>query len=538
MAPNIFSPDVLLANHHFIQGGRAVDKLKQLGVRDPEQLLRDLNGGGEFGPVAKATNSGAKILPVSAFQAPTLNPYLQTEALGLARVAYTDCVELRKRIESLQIDIFNLDQVVSEFEGKTICRDNEIARLQESLNRTIATLSLRSSDIERVTLEKNRAEVHHENFGSKSSLHAVAKRTKNKVISQYWPLVFGSTAGGPPTVSAYTNVDAERRAAAGLSADLPFESAYSAIQAEASFAAESEADAIEQSLQAATNTLSSLNIENEGLLGTKRALELQIESTKQAQSVDAEIIRRKRLQFTENGAFDLRRRLQDSLVLYDELLGTLRQALFAAEYGQALLFKRRIEGFDPASETRKNRYIFADPTGIQEGDDLPSLDATWISLDMLGVYLTRAEARHRQMIQQQRYHCHTLSIDGELIDDKFEKVINLGSEDDRALASGVSRIVAFSLVNLGDPVDVRIKFSRSVVGLNGVDAAFLSALDANIEISGAFGAPIYQQPIQAFDLSCYVNRSFTGALSVRVQGAEPESAKVRLRLNFVVADER
>ncbi|MFT3717366.1 hypothetical protein [Pseudorhodoferax sp.] len=534
----IFSPDVLLSNQHWIEGDSPLKALGKWNLPDPDSFLRALQGNKGFPPIAKATTHGVSMLPASGIRPPTLNPYLQTENLSLGRLVYNDCVELRKRIESLQIDIFNLDQTLFEFEEKALCRTNDIKRLEDSLSRTESTITLRTEDIGRAENEVRRVEARLKDYGPDSATQSVTKRSADKVTLQFWPLVFGSTTGGQPTLSAYTNADAQRRSDAGLAADLPFSSTFNALSAEAIFAAKSEVDAIQQSVQLAINNLSALKAEHQALESTRAGLELQIAGLKKSHATDEEIIRRKRAQFSENGTFNLKRRLQDSLVLYDDLLGTLRQTLFAVEYGQALIFGCHIDGFDAGSQTRSNRYIFTDMSQIQPTADLPSLDETWISLDRLGLYLSQAEARYRQIIQRRRYKTQTIRVDGNLdANGDLKRAINLSERDNDNLVRKSSRIVGFSITNLGDPIDLSMKISNSFENLNDVDAEFLKGFSAELEASSLHPPPIQLQPIQVFDTSSYINRAFSGVINISAHASESESKLVRLRLNIVFADE-
>jgi hypothetical protein len=487
-------------------------------------------------------NNVLQVAPLTAIWQPLYSPFLVSENLASARAILADCFELRRRIESLQLDIFNFEQDQSDFESSAEMHADNLANIESTRVYWVAVRDRRAEELNTQQESLEAWTQFNESFGSNAPGYNTEQRTIDKVRRD-----FSSFAMAPSdrvlNFTSISNTDAASVASAGLGD--PAESTrqiHLGSRRDALRTAETERVQVDSELRRLRNQTSSLEA---GIVEAELAIQraaFEFEQATKKWALRKRLWERKRRQYGERSGIGLRRRLADSVYLYDKVTSQLRGLLHSIEFGQSVIFDLDIDGFDPKSLTLLSRYTFSarEDTPVTT-DDLfgPSV---WISMDELAGLLIDAENRQRIVLQRQRVFQNSYLFEG--VADATGRLsidLDLGKVPQVALGPKIHRrrLCSLRLINESGTCDVNL-ILKSAERFNGADLVedeldkIVRRRSASASVSGLQRADVVYMPDVLPNQAQYLNRHFDGTLSVQVVPDEVGSP-VRLRLEVVTA---
>lgn len=502
-------------------------------------------------PLSGIVQQGGKIriTVLDTLLEPGLNPFLVLENIGVARSLLSDCLELRRRIEALQLDLFNYAQESYEFEETKKLREAELARLADEVQLQDGLLAAkRKEQTAFASLIANWTEAVT-SHGADAPGHTSEHRVDRALIQSYWPLIHStSTPGnGAPELVKVSNAPYS-----ALFSGSVFDIVWAAMSSDAKRSVKFETANQRNETLRLQNEKSAIDSQIAQISAAKKIAVYDHDLAKHRNAIRDEKWRRKVMQFEANSGLGLNRRLRDSLMLYSEIFGQLRVALHAIEFGQSEILGMTIEGFDAERLDLRNRYIL-EPASTQTqsapGEDVQESfdDGIWISLDTLGSYLVQAEARMRRRAHSTHVTQSVLRLDGELGEGSAPISLEQAVGPNSALAANTRRdnILAIRILNLGDPISLRLRLQRpqpmgqyvppDLQHPNGswlpdpiwkILSNYDLALDyAYLPSTSAAVAPEVPAAVTQF-----LNRELNGLLKATVGPAEPTARKLSLRI--------
>lgn len=606
MAWQIQSPDAMLGRVQFDPDGSAqsdqaelpvlfklerslIDELRDQLVR-PRKVL-DLHP-----DVLQVTGDARQLVlkPAQAVLKPALNPYLVAENLATARTLYADCLELRRRIEALQLDLFNYSQETYEHEEDLKRQSEELAQAQKDIDLYSNLIAKAGEAKEALTKHRDAWRTATTNYGATSVDHGAEARKNNAIVLGYWPLRFTvtSTPAGANDEARFVRVSSNT-IGAGLipnysGPDLPV---WEALKATASRESALACESLDSQLRTINLDLKNHESELIRLNHLKASAEQAKKTLTDLQATRNEKWKRKAAQMTGNGSLDLARRLSETLPLYAASIKALKQAIHAVEYGQSVVFGMTGFSFDPLAKMTVYRYELSrlllkktprlqslvmptDPMVLQSQStdpiavDLTNQPAPWISLDELGGDILAAEERLRKESHACVLREASFLFAGEIPDGdrhiELTASINIpelqsaGSADGLQAISGVAgvskpkRMVAIKIINEGPPVSATFSIKTRVPKhLNRLDQyGFTMSNDARNEELKAVVGPVLSQYEFKFSAdylptatganpafmpppSMFVNRELQDKMTLNASIVSPDARQVAVRVNVL-----
>lgn len=545
MTINILSADTLISHLRF--GGTdtiATTFLKDLPQDQSwqEKLESVRNTKNKTLASFSIENDVLKVVTVETLLQPSYSPYLVSENITSARAVLADCFELRRRIESLQLDIFNFEQEDIDFNFSLVMHTDNLKNLESTRLYWLSVKERkeRELDVQQKTLE---AWISlNESVGNEADGYSATQRSSDKLLRD-----FSSFAMAPSdralSFTKITNTDTSSVTSAGL--DDPTNATiqlFSGSKRESVRSAEYERVQFDSELRRLRNQSSTF----EGaVLEVYAAIErtiFEIALVTNKWQIREKLWERKRRQYIEGSGIGLKRRLLDSLYLYDKLTAQLRSLLHSIEFGQSVIFDMTIPGFDASSLSLFSRYTFSKLNASVDKFKDPFGDGIWISLDELAGFLIDAENRQRIVLQQQYVYQTSYLFKGETdAAGDFTMDINLGSAPIFTFQpkNGRKRLCSLRLINESVPCDVALKLVSSerfaVAGLveNEIDK-FLRQYSVQLNVEAMQPADdIYMPEILPNQVE-YINRHFDGTLSISVSSNIPNSS-IQIRLEVTTA---
>lgn len=504
-------------------------------------------------PLSGIVQQGGKIqiTVLDTLLEPGLNPFLVLENIGVARSLLSDCLELRRRIETLQLDLFNYAQESYEFEESKKLRDAELARLADEVQLHDGLLAAkRKEQTAFATVIANWAEAVA-SHGADAAGHTPEHRVDRMLIQSYWPVIHSTSASDSGTPKLVKVSNATYNALFSGSGSV-FEIVWAAMSSEAKRSVKFETANQRNETLRLQNEKSAIDSQIAQITAARKIAVYEHDLAKNRNAIRDEKWRRKVAQFEANSGLGLNRRLRDSLMLYSQVFGQLRVALHAIEFGQSEILGMAIEGFDATRLDLRNRYILEPPrpqtqttasAGVQESFD----DGIWISLDTLGSYLVQAEARMRRRAHSTHVSQTVLRLDGELGEGDAPISLEQAVGPNSALAADNRRdnILAIRILNLGDPISLRLRLLRPQPmgqyippdlqhpgGSTLPDPIWkiLSRYDLALDYAYLPSTSAAIAPEVPAAVTQFLNRELNGLLKATVGRAEPTARKLSLRI--------
>jgi hypothetical protein len=258
---------------------------------------------------------------------------------------------------------------------------------------------------------------------------------------------------------------------------------------------------------------------------------------------------RKQAQANSASGLGLYRRLEFTLQLYGEVSGQLRRAVHAIEFGQAVVFGMKIEGFDPTSPTLRNRYLvssnFASGDANGTFEDAVADDGFWAPIDQLGLMLVQAEARQRAAVQRQTVWQEVIEFSGQFGSSgkaSLTKDLTRGPVNDpSSLLVKVQpkfRIVALRAINLGPLLEVGCDMKSAAPDAGIVDDPIFKVLDAHrlqFHYNALARADAAMPAEQVMNPAQYMNRHANGTLAVNLARKDPSDASYNIKIEMMLA---
>ncbi|KRD79758.1 hypothetical protein [Lysobacter sp. Root983] len=502
-------------------------------------------------PLSGIVQQGGKIriTVLDTLLEPGLNPFLVLENIGVARSLLSDCLELRRRIEALQLDLFNYAQESYEFEETKKLRDAELARLADEVQLHDGLLAAkRKEQTAFATVIANWAEAMA-SHGADAPGHTSEHRVDRMLIQSYWPVIHSTSTPGNGTPELVKVSNAPYSA---LFSGSVFDIVWAAMSSDAKRSVKFETANQRNETLRLQNEKSAIDSQIAQISAAKKIAVYEHDLAKNRNAIRDEKWRRKVVQFEANSGLGLNRRLRDSLMLYSEIFGQLRVALHAIEFGQTEILGMTIEGFDAERLDLRNRYILepastqtqsAPGADVQESFD----DGIWISLDTLGSYLVQAEARMRRRAHSTHVTQSVLRLDGELGEGSAPINLEQAIGPNSALAADTRRdnILAIRILNLGDPISLRLRLRRpqpmgqyvppdlqhpSGSWLPDPIWKILSSYDLALDYAYLPSTSAAVAPEVPSVVTQFLNRELNGLLKATVGPAEPTARKLSLRI--------
>jgi hypothetical protein len=390
---------------------------------------------------------------------PRLNPFLVAENIAAARSLLADCTELRKRIESLQQDIFNFSQESLEKERENTIHEIELKNARAAIERLQSAIDRSRNDLSNQQKLSQTASDLSARFGNKTA----SERSTENLQRSLWNQVFTvrSSPENTPELVPIENIKSVRDAA-----NMPASTMNAAIQnynllrSQAIEDAAADHASYSNQLLRQDIALSTASGQLESLIAAHQQAINDLQIMEARRELRMRLWERNKAQADDEG-IGLFRRLQDSLALYAELSGQLRVAIHTVEFGQSEAFGMKIAGFDADDLSLHTRYIFS---GVQ--DSAPSfpglintiLDRPWASLDWLGLLLIQAESRHRRAVHTQKVRQIHVPIAGEFGNNgTASHTINFDHTKGTLLLPAPARVIGFRAVNEGPAVGISAK---------------------------------------------------------------------------------
>lgn len=502
-------------------------------------------------PLSGIVQQGGKIriTVLDTLLEPGLNPFLVLENIGVARSLLSDCLELRRRIEALQLDLFNYAQESYEFEETKKLRDAELARLADEVQLHDGLLTAkRKEQTAFATVIANWAEAVT-SYGADAPGHTSEHRVDRILIQSYWPVIHSTSTPGN---AAPALVKVSNATNSAMFSGSVFDIVWAAMSSDAKRSVKFETANQRNETLRLQNEKSAIDSQIAQITAARKIAVYEHDLAKNRNAIRDEKWRRKVVQFEANSGLGLNRRLRDSLMLYSEIFGQLRVALHAIEFGQSEILGMTIEGFDAERLDLRNRYIL-EPARTQTqsvpGADVQESfdDGIWISLDTLGSYLVQAEARMRRRAHSTQVSQTVLRLDGELGEGSAPISLEQAVGPNSALAADTRRdhILAIRILNLGDPISLRLRLRRpQPMGqyippdLQHPDGSslpdpiwkILSRYDLALDYAYLPSTSAAVAPEVPATVTQFLNRELNGLLKATVGRAEPTARKLSLRI--------
>lgn len=607
MAWQIQSPDAMLGRVQFDPDGNTqndqsdlpalfklerslIDELRDQLVR-PRKIL-DLHP-----DVLQVTGDGRQLVlkPAQAVLKPALNPYLVAENLATARTLYADCLELRRRVETLQLDLFNYSQETYEHEEDLKRQSEELAQAQKEIDLYTNLITKAGEAKEALAKHRDAWKTAITNYGATSVDHGTEARKKNAIVLGYWPLRFTVTSTpGTGNDARFVALNNSIGSATIPAVSDPTLAVWEALQATASRESALACESLDSQLRTINLDLKKDESELIRLNHSKASAEQAKKTLKDLQATRNEKWDRKAAQMTGNGSLDLARRLSETLPLYAASIKALKQAIHAVEYGQSVVFGMTGVSFDPLAKTTVYRYELSrtllkktprlkslvipdQPMALQLQStapiavDLTNEPAPWISLDELGGDILAAEDRLRKESHACVLREASFLFAGEIPDGgrqiELTALINIpelqstgsaGSADGLQVISDVAgvskpkRMVAIKIINEGPSISAIFSVKTRVPKhLNRLDQyGFTMSNDARNEELKAVVGPVLSQYEFKFSAdylptatganpafmpppSAFVNRELQDKMTLNASVVSPDARQIAVRVNVL-----
>ena len=413
----INSPDALIQRVRFNisppAGNGILDQLRNMNRKDS---LRDLllsAGKRSDLPLDGIAQTGDSITidMLADVMAPTFNPFLVSENIGAARSLLADCIDLRRRVEALQQDIFNLNQETIEREGETKVQLDMRAQYQADINRFRSLLEKKQAEIARQRQILDYIESLEKKYGPQVAGQTPNDRRLQRMNLDFWPFCYA--AKDHQSVLIFGRISRSGDIDGGRPGDYlglpdPFhlvEHMRVVLEREAQRASDFEAMYLPSERKRQENSLSILESQRIELQAAHAGATSDLKIAEDRWALRADLWARKKAQADLKSGLGLFRRLADTLLLYAELTGQLRQVLHSVEFGQAEVFGHAIPGFSASSYFLRDRYFINNSFATHQGETVHAGaavdDGFWAPIDQLGLLLVQAEARQRFTAQRQ-----------------------------------------------------------------------------------------------------------------------------------------
>lgn len=574
----INSPDALIQRIRFnISPPAGNDILDQLQNMVRKDSLHDLFLAGgtrsdlPLGGIAQ-TGESVTIDMLAEVMAPAFNPYLISENIAAARSLLADCIDLRRRVEALQQDIFNLNQETIERAGETRAQLDLRAQYLEDINRLQTLLDRKDPEIARQMMLLSDAQQLEQRFGPQVSGYREVDRFNTRMRREYWPFLF--YVGDHQTSNIdidFHRIGSSGDAAAdqiGLEKSGPLipPQMFRELSKEASRASAFEKIQIPNERLRQENGLSNLESQMIELQAAHARATSDLKIAEDRWALRADLWARKKAQADLKSGLGLFRRLADTLLLYAELTGQLRQVLHSVEFGQAEVFGHAIPGFSASSYFLRDRYFINNSFATHHGETVHAGavvdDGFWAPIDQLGLLLVQAEARQRFTAQRQEVWQEVIECDGEFGADGTAQIVwdqTRGWEPNpnqphRHQPKKV-RLVGLRLINEGNAVGISAKMESARTISDGVNIggttvsvdddvrspdfqihSILNRHGLNLRIASLQGASASIPAESAIDPAQYMNRHANGKMKIDLRRRDPQSTRFRLTVEMWLAE--
>ena len=258
-----------------------------------QQRLRARLDGKElpFGGI-RQQGGNITVTPLDGFLEPALNPYLVLENIGVARALLSDCLELRRRIEALQLDLFNFSQESYEFTESKKHREEELERLRVEIKLQGDLLAAKQAEQTRFATLVSNWTTTMAAYGPEAAAYNVASREKHEVVQSCWPMFYSSATDAAPHLYQVSNAPSSNPFASNV-----FEQLQQAVATEARRSANFEATGQRSETLRLQNDTSAMESQLRQIKAAKAMAETELSLAEKRNAIKDEKWRRKVEQF-------------------------------------------------------------------------------------------------------------------------------------------------------------------------------------------------------------------------------------------------
>lgn len=459
-----------------------------------------------------------------------LNPYHFHEHIARINSLYNECIEFRKRIEALQVDIFNLSQDNYILDNSTIKLSSAIDQLSFAVHEAEINQSARQGELDHQTkLRDSYTEVLNDLFSDNN----FAKSVGDLVKSAVWPL-FLSPKIKPEDAKDLVHTGWLRLAslnAAEIKESDPVLDVVQSIRDEFARRNSIERGNFARSLSVAESDLSRAKDNLEAAKFGVQKAKAELLHEQESQNINNELLARKIQQYKDGGVADLNNRIANTLSMYFDAVHEICERMRSVDaffYG----IMGRDVGYAPLSITSSNdaitAYVAAQSLHMAANSEFVPKG---FSLDEIGMKIREREYWFRFWIETRKINQVVYSISGEYEPSDTGRFFNLEIQEQKISSPLIC--LGLSIVNEGEDCSVGISVDLpSNTKFHGQGSADVGRYNISIQsiyaptTSPAFPISPYPHPLEI------VHRDIRGRKRISISSLDDESQQFNLKLVF------